>query len=192
MDQILDYVKWMGSLDFTQYPFREADALVLCAISYFDLTPVLPDAARRAHVSDCLSMITAGQARQLITGGNMGNLEIFEAAARSRRYGRLVIGDNIDILREEPALQFAAVTFYDADRAAFIAFRGTDASLAGWKEDFMIAFTETEAQKMAADYASKIFAKTSCPVSIAGHSKGGNLALYAACMLTDAELERLH
>ena len=191
MDRILDYVKWIGELDFAAYPFREADALVLCSISYFDLTPVLPEASSRAPVSDCLEMITSGKARQLITGGDQGNLAIFEAAARSRRYGRLVMAENTDILREDPALQFTAVTFFDGDRAAFIAFRGTDASLAGWKEDCMIAFTETEAQKMAADYAARIFSRTACPIRITGHSKGANLALYAACRLDEAALARL-
>ena len=243
MDKLADYVKWIGSLDFVQYPFREADALVLCVISYYDLRPVFAGkycteaspgegiAAGSAgmkkdamavsggrsvcRVRDCLPMIEAGEAKLRITGGDMGNGEIFEAAVRSRRFGDLFLSDNEDILRQEPALQYASVTFHDGGRFSFIAYRGTDSTLAGWKEDFMISFTRTEAQALAADYAERVIMRESgdgagpelsaglnriftgkmpegLPAQepdhrwyIGGHSKGGNEALYAACMLSD-------
>ena len=191
MDKLTDYIRWLGDFDFDVLPFREADALILCVISYFDLSSVF-EGKEHPLVSDCLPMIEAGEARLCITGGDMGHGEIFELAARSKRFGNLWLSDYSDILKPEEALQFAAVTFHDRDRFTFLAYRGTDSTLAGWQEDFMIAFTRTTAQKMAVAYAEKVLAKTaSGDIYIGGHSKGGNQALYASCMLPDDLWEKV-
>ena len=82
--------------------------------------------------------------------------------------------------REE---QFAAVTFYPDDRTACIVFRGTDSTLVGWKEDFNMAFMpRVPAQADAAAYANQIGAAFPGRLLLCGHSKGGNLAIYAAAM----------
>ncbi|MBQ9614311.1 MAG: DUF2974 domain-containing protein [Lachnospiraceae bacterium] len=229
METLLDYVKWMGSFGFDSVPLQDADVLILCVISYFDLTPVFSGEKKQVKVSDCAKMAEEGTARLLITGGDMGNFDVFNAAVHSRRFGDLLMTDCVDILEEEPPLQFAAVTFHDPGRFSLIAYRGTDSSLAGWKENFMISFTQTKAQEMAAGYAHRMIS-AACDLTaaddpdagdtnafvdtdtadcntttdaaadpagtgdshkwyIAGHSKGGNLALYAGCMLTDEELD---
>ncbi|MBR1758381.1 MAG: DUF2974 domain-containing protein [Lachnospiraceae bacterium] len=183
--KLVDYIRWMGGFDFNTYAFREADALVLCVISYFDLNPVFAG-RKTAYVRECIPMIDAGEAKICITGGDMGNTEIFEAAAKSKRFGSLSMTDYEDIIDQEQSLQFSAVTFHDEDRFSFLAFRGTDSTLTGWKEDFMISFTQTLAQKMSVDYAERVFANDAAKdLYIGGHSKGGNQALYAACMLSD-------
>ena len=192
METLAGYIGWMGDYSFEACPFREADALVLCLIAYFDLSPVFADGKRTAHVRDCAQMVDAGEAKLLITGGDLGNTEIFTAAVRSRRFGDLEITDAVDVLQENPPLQFAAVTFHDGSNFSFIAYRGTDSSLAGWKENFMISFTRTAAQEMALQYASERIAEYRLAGKrkwyIGGHSKGGNLALYASCMLADEDL----
>lgn len=192
LSRLDDYIRWVGALDFAACPFREADALVLCVISYFDLGPVFADERSPVYVRDCLKMLEAGEARLCITGGDMGNAAIFEAAARSERFGGLVMTDFDDIIRNEPAVQFSAVTFHDP-RFSFVAYRGTDATLAGWKEDCMISFTQTEAQRMAVEYAERVIKAYDGDRAwyIGGHSKGGNQALYAACMLSPAAWERV-
>ncbi len=215
MDKLIDYVKWMGELDFDAYPFREADALVLCVASYFDLSSafsgnLLQDPAAKGMplFRDCLPEIEKSDAKLMITGGDMGNGELFEAAARSRRFGNLRMSSYVDMVSKEADLQFAAVCFhYDPEQPchrdtrpfSFIAFRGTDSTLVGWKEDFMISFTRPKAQLLSAEYAKNLIEEDAAlkPDSpgrdwyIAGHSKGGNLAMYAACMLPDRDLERV-
>ena len=191
MDTLLDYVKWMEDFDFQSVPLREADVLVLCLIAYFDLTPAFSGGTSRdVYVRDMAPLSDRGEARLLITGGDMGNGDVFDAAVHSKRFGSLRMTDCVDLLSEDPPLQFAAVTFR-CDRFSLIAFRGTDSSLAGWKENFMIAFTRTRAQELAAEYANRIIAGADGPCYIAGHSKGGNLALYAGCQLTDSNLEKV-
>lgn len=66
----------------------------------------------------------------------------------------------------------------------YISFRGTDSTLTGWKEDFNMAFMlPVPAQKEALNYVEKITKLIPRKFYIGGHSKGGNLAVYAGCNL---------
>ena len=189
MDHLIDYIKWMGDISFKALPFNEADALVLCMLSYYDLSPLFQGRTKKAPLRESLRLLEEGTVRVMLVGRNRGFREILECAARSERYGTLLMRDYVDLYRQDPPLQFAAVTFCAPD-FRFVAFRGTDDSLAGWEEDFRISFTITEAQRLAAEYAAK--AMKSCkPCYIGGHSKGGNLALYAACTLPEAAWDRV-
>ena len=188
MEKLADYIRWIGDLDFRVYPLRDADAVILANISYFDLTPVFSDEKPEHTVADCLPMIEAGEAKLMITGGDLGNRELFAAAARSARFGSLRISDYEDVLRTSPPLQFSAVTFHAPDFSV-IAYRGTDASIAGWREDCMISFTKTEAQELSLKYAERVI--DGGEWYITGHSKGANLAQYAACMLPEDRWEKV-
>ena len=158
----------------------EVDIFVMCVISYFNLGPAF-ERGGDVTVADCTGAIDENRLKLLITGGDMGNAEIFREAAASRRFGTLRITDYEDVLKPEVPLQFSACTFRDGDERAFICFRGTDETIAGWKEDFMISFTLTEAQTMAAAYAERMILADPAPrYYIAGHSKGGNTALVSA------------
>lgn len=190
MDKLAEYIRWTGGEELKRVPLREADALVLCIIAYFDLSPVTEGAAGPVKVRDCLKMIDEGRAVLNITGGDLGNLEVFREAAMSKRFGEMEIREYVDVFEEEKDLQFSAVTF-STGKTHFIAYRGTDASLTGWKEDFMICFTRTEAQIRSLEYAEKIIDQSEGEVYLAGHSKGGNLALYSACLLDDARWKKV-
>lgn len=190
MDHLIDYVQWMADYPIALTGFREPDALVLCALSYFDFTPLFSQGRKEARLEDALELIRAGQIRVQITGRGDGYPEFLEACAVSTRFGRLRMSDYVDLIRQEPAVQFSAVCFHGEDDFSFLAFRGTDSSLAGWKEDFNIAFERTEAQELAACYAERVI-EPDRRWRIGGHSKGGNLALYAACGLSQGDLDRV-
>ncbi|MBQ7058218.1 MAG: DUF2974 domain-containing protein [Firmicutes bacterium] len=194
MDKLVDYVQWMGDFPISMTGFLDADALIFCALSYFDLSPVFSDGAEDHKVRDCQQMIDENQVRVMITGGDEGYPELLAAAVRSKRFGDLRMSDYRDVFRTEPPLQFSAVCFHDDQDFSFLAYRGTDSSLVGWKEDFMISFTRTEAQEMALEYA-KAKIHPGRRWYIGGQSKGSNLALYASCLLDDEKwdaVERLY
>lgn len=179
---IAEYIRWLGRFTFDELPMNEVDALAMCVISYFDL---IPAANGPVQLSDCAEAHAAGRIKLQITGGDMGNGAIFQAACASKRFGSLRLENYESILRADPPIQFSAVTLSWRDAFSFIAYRGTDETIPGWRENFMISFIETDAQRLAAEYARRVI----CPGRdwyIAGHSKGGNLALYAACKLDDA------
>ncbi len=187
MDSLRDYILWMGDFSFSATGFRDADALVLCLLSYFDFSPVFSGGISEAKVSDCRRMIDEGNVQVEITGKDDGYAEVLEAAVDSKRFGELRMTNYVDILCDDPPLQFSAVTFHDDTDLSFIAYRGTDNSLAGWREDCMISFTMSKAQEMAAEYADKNI----CPGRnwyMGGHSKGGNQVIFAACKLPEEKL----
>lgn len=190
MDTILDYIRWRGDVPLALDGLREADAIVLCLLSYYDLKPMWDGHEGPIHLRDCQKLLDEGPVPVLITGRDMGYQEILARAVASRRFGELLITDYEDMIREAPPMQFAALSFHDESGISFLAFRGTDNSLAGWEEDFMIGFMRTEAQELALRYAEEHLV-AGRRWYMGGHSKGGNLALYVACSLQQPMLERL-
>lgn len=86
--------------------------------------------------------------------------------------------------------QFAAMTFVYRDEFAFVGFRGTDTSFTGWRENFNMACSETvPAQGLALRYLRAVAARVPARIVVGGHSKGGNLALYAA-LRAPADVQR--
>ena len=109
------------------------------------------------------------------------DLELLRQAAQSTRFGFSRLYLYRDLLIPEQETQFAAVTFLLDDGSAFLAFRGTDYSLVGWKEDFNMSFQQTvPAQRLALQYVRDVAAEYLAPLRLGGHSKGGNLAVFAA------------
>lgn len=187
MDTLSDYIRWMGDYPCSLTGFHEPDAVLLCLLSYIDYTPVVQGADGSVRLRDSLPFAEKGDLRVMVTGEGKAHLEILKLAAESRRFGEILLTDYQDLQREDPPLQFSAVCFEDEDYS-FLAFRGTDSSLAGWKEDFMISFTRTEAQELALAYAQKHL-RSGRRWYMGGHSKGGNELLYAAALLPDEQWE---
>ncbi|MBQ6622124.1 MAG: DUF2974 domain-containing protein [Mogibacterium sp.] len=107
------------------------------------------------------------------------NRQLFTHACASPRYRDLEVKQIASVLDESRDLQFAAMTFVlDAD-TEFVAFRGTDGTLAGWEEDFNLAFlNEIPAQTEARRYLEALTEDRQ--LLLGGHSKGGNLAIFSA------------
>ncbi len=190
MDTVLEYIRWRGDIPLSCDGLRDADILVLSLLSYLDLKPVWSTHVEPFRLRDCKRMADAGKLRVLLTGTGLGYEQIMAAAINSRRFGELELRDYVDLVRQEPPTQFSALCFHAPNGLNFLTYRGTDDTLAGWEEDCMIGFTRTEAQKLALDYA-KQHLKPGQRWYMAGHSKGGNLALFAACNLPDAALNTL-
>ncbi len=187
MPNVTDYVTWRGDLTFEERPFNEIDNLVLCQLAYIDMRSVFPEGEIIA-VSDAIhTLLDQNRLETLVADGVQKREEYTEfaaAAAASRRFGRLLMSNYVDILDQQQQIQFSAVTFRLDKNTAFAAFRGTDDTLVGWKEDFMLSFERIPAQEEALSYLEQTM-DPELSYYIGGHSKGANLALYAACLLPD-------
>jgi hypothetical protein len=83
-------------------------------------------------------------------------------------------------LLEQEQTQFAAMAWALPDGTVFLSFRGTDNTLIGWKEDFNMSFCDSvPAQREAAAYTAEFALGWPVLLRLGGHSKGGNLAVYA-------------
>ncbi len=196
MDNITDYVRWVGGTDFEGRPFSRVDNIVLCQLSYLDLKdiPELNTEDGVMTLREAVSALTnlGLSIRKMAPDDSERFTALVKAAASSVRFGELYISSFIDVLNEEDSLQFSAMTFSSAPdgKWGFVAFRGTDSTIAGWKEDFMTSFQLTSSQLLAEEYLRSALDKYDT-VTVGGHSKGGNLAVYSAAVLPDVLLARI-
>lgn len=181
---LIDYVRWMGHFSFEERPFCETDALVLCDVIYFDVFSGQDAPGKVFNELIHRTSVENSEIVKCLGGGAAKHVSFIRAVEKSRRFGQVILKSYSELLDHEKSIQFAAADFAYKDYWNFIAFRGTDDTIAGWKEDFMIAFTRTPAQEKALDFARSHINKNT-KNWIGGHSKGGNLALYAASMLPD-------
>ena len=181
MPNILDYLQWRGDLLFTQDPPNEVDALIFSSLAYIQYgaqvenDPLVPVSLRQAAES----FLNLENAETRIRVKH--DVELLKLAAQSQRFGNTKVCMYRDLYIPEQETQFAAMTFLLDDDTMFLAFRGTDYTLTGWKEDFNMTFQQTvPAQRLALQYTRDVAMEYTYPIRMAGHSKGGNLAVFAA------------
>ena len=181
MADMLDYLAWRGDIEFTQLPVNPVDALIFSTLSYIEFGDIVPDNPMQSislkEAAAGLFSLADPVARTRVKK----DLELLKAVADSARFDNIRMTFYRSILIPEEDTQFAAVTIFLEDGSAYIAFRGTDNTLTGWKEDFNMTFRSSiPAQRLALEYLQEFAAAHPIPLWIGGHSKGGNLAVYAA------------
>jgi hypothetical protein len=187
MATIFDYLTWRGDLTFKQSPFNPVDNIIFALLSYLPFDGIVPGPAEKKAIplAEAANRLEASQAanpapeQYLMFKENPLLLSALAVSERYRNLGLTGYVNHIDISREK---QFAALTILNGGRSAYIAYRGTDNTLVGWKEDFNMSFSpQVPSQAEAVSYletmANRLRART---LLAGGHSKGGNLAVYAA------------
>jgi hypothetical protein len=197
MGNIITYTK-KELLSFTEKPFTAVDSLVLAELAYIrfgDAVPGLGLLRRSVRLRDLyrsetlLSMFpelsTSEDAfpKDKYPTGAENRYALLSAAAASPRFRDIRLCYYVEERDDVRAQQFAAVTFLLPDQSVFVAFRGTDTSITGWKEDFNMALlSPIPSQATAAAYLHSVGQRLPFRnrLMTGGHSKGGNLAVYAA------------
>ena len=189
MANIIDYVRWRGDIPVHQVPLGEVDALVLSYLSYMPFGEMTEAGfgGSETLLGDAAAYFLAhGLSSACMMDSEKEDCALLEAVQVSERFGTMRVtgfADRYDRTEEE---QFAAVTFVPEYGPAFIAFRGTDGTVVGWKEDFNMSFErEVPAQRAALAYTTEAAKALNMQMILGGHSKGGNLAVYAAAFVTE-------
>ena len=187
MADILDYLDWRGDLTLEESPFNEVDNLILAELSFLDLTGIVPDVGqgRSVTLEHAVDTFFAQREGEKLSMGVLVPDRILEMArkmARTNRFRRMRLNCFRSRLDTEREIQFAALTVDLRDGTVYLSFRGTDDTLVGWKEDFNMAFlSRIPSQELAESYTREVAARyRGCRLRLGGHSKGGNLAVYAA------------
>lgn len=181
MADILEYIAWRGDLPFSRDEFNEVDAVVFCELAYIHF-------GGRAEDTEGELLTLAEEAKEFLAREDAENLvrtrqdlELLRLAAQSRRFGGSRLWGYRDRFLPEQETQFAAMTFLLEDGTQTVTFRGTDGTLVGWKEDFNMTFQQSiPAQRLAQDYVREAALANPGQMRIVGHSKGGNMAVFAA------------
>ena len=186
MADIFDYLKRRGVISFKDDPFSEVDNLVLAMLAYADFEGIMDDSFKTISLGDAdkkyFEKHSRAEAKKSISHFVRAPL-LMDGMMKGERFRDTVLTKYVDIIDSDKDMQMSAVTFLLNDGSAYVAFRGTDNTVAGWKEDFNMSYLpETEGQLSAVRYLNEVGAEINRPLRVGGHSKGGNFAVYAAAL----------
>lgn len=181
-NNLLQYLRDAGNKSFRELPFSPVDALVLAQLSYLKMDGIVPGFGSHDHML-LADILAHPDHEHLFADPLYGKIhrKVFSLVCASRRYSQVRADYFSEWLDEEKEVQFAAVTFFLGETSIFISYRGTDETLVGWKEDFNMGYMrEVPSQKKALAYLKGVARYCGGCMILGGHSKGGNLAVYAA------------
>ena len=193
MANLFDYLEWRGDLTFEQAPFNVVDNLILSCLGYVVLDELVSG-------FDCGYTTTVAEAAALFVQlpeavknlRNEKDEDVLVEMAKTKRFGNLELLYHVDQVDRVSEKQFAAITVNLGNGCHYVVYRGTDHTVIGWKEDFNMTFcSAVPAQLEAVSYLQKVAERTEGPLYVGGHSKGGNLAIYAAAHVSPAVQKRI-
>lgn len=189
MSNFIDYLRWRGDLTLMQSPFCEVDNLLLAYLVYANLDDIAPGPGEPAQTLEDISELffkrySVEELKKDRSFVRMVPL-VLKEMAKSRRFGKARAANYMNEIYVEKNQQFCAMEILLEDGSSYIAYRGTDDRIVGWKEDFYLSNGEVPAEKEAIAYLNRFGSRAEGCLRVGGHSKGGNLAVYAA-----AECER--
>ena len=195
MTNVFDYLTWRGDLTFEQDAFNNVDSLILCRMAYLPFDEFLssdldaesitiPQVCRQrlAHIDD------RGENARKISEDDKTFMTLL---TKSERFNAVHMCGYINEINKVQELQFS-VTVFLFNGTAYVGFRGTDSTIVGWKEDFNMCFEDViPAQEKALHYLNMAGKKIDGQFYVGGHSKGGNLALFASSFCEKSIQDRI-
>ena len=195
MPNVFDYLDWRGDVPLSTDPFNEVDNLIFAKLAYVKLDGVVPaigeplpipavrDAFFEKHTREDVRKDPVPTARSAL---------LLDPMADGARFAGTKLLFYVNELVPERTAQIAAVTFLLPDGAVYVAFRGTDNTLIGWKEDFEMSYvSRTHGQVCATEYLNAAAERTTGALRVGGHSKGGNFAVFASAFCRPEVRERI-
>ena len=187
MKNMLDYIKEFGHVSFEERAFSEIDALVLTELEYLPLEKVVPSDENGENFVTVkeIAEYMKEHKKQLFDENPMmmtpERHEVSQIIADAPRFQSMKFFGVVSEWDKDTTKQFAAITVEVEPGVRLVIFRGTDDTLIGWKEDFLMTYSPlVAAQTDAKEYLAKQASVWDGDLMVSGHSKGGNLALYAA------------
>lgn len=197
MANMKDYIFWRGDLTFEQDSFNKIDSLILCQIAYLNFDNLIVQNSFKEDITISALAELFNNSKDFKERSNMGMLinaqtvDLLTLLASSKRYKDIKVLCYQSILDESQEEQFSAITFKIQDNY-FVSFRGTDDTIVGWKEDFNLAIKENVPSQLdAVDYLENVSKNVKGLLFVGGHSKGGNLAVFASAYCSNKTQKRI-
>lgn len=194
MGTILDYLKEYGDYSLAEKPFNDVDSLVLCQFVYLKFDGMVPGPGEESGAVSVQELAVHKDYDHLYADERYrkDNTALFQKVYKSRRFGNMRLRNYVNQVAQDQETQFSAVVFGLSDGTTYVAYRGTDESIVGWKEDLNLAFSEpVPGQRMSVSYLEQAAQMISGNFYVGGHSKGGNLAVYASMNCSAGVRERI-
>ncbi len=192
---IFDYLSWRCDVPFSDAPFNLVDNLILSELIYTDFGGIVPESGAQVELREACKRFFELHDRYEIAARTSYTARapfLMEYMLQGCRFSSVRLSHYRTVMNKDQTTQFAAVTFHLPDGTCYAAYRGTDGTVVGWKEDFLLSYQSgTAGQKEAAAYLDYISLVTSGPLRVGGHSKGGNLAVYASVFCNPETADRI-
>ena len=189
MANINDYLDWRGDILISEeFGVNEIDNMIFARISYLLFDKIkLEDEETIESVSNKMKNFKNEEFNY------NGDKELITKLGKSKRFKDLIVTDYVKNNDIEAERQFSAITIHISKKLMYLSFEGTDGTILGWKEDFNMAFMKNVASQITAkEYLEKIANKyKNKKMILGGHSKGGNVAIYAAVTVPQNIQERI-
>ena len=183
MASIRGFLKQNGNKSFLDFPFCEADLVVIALLSYcnYEQSPITKNKDLYNSFTNIRDFMDENTKKRITNNFFKPNefLSFLEIFNKSSRYDDVKLGFFEENRSNRNEIQFFGLTFFIDDKI-FVTFRGTDRSVVGWQEDFDLVLKDViPSQEEAKNYLFKMVNLLKKPVYVLGHSKGGNLAYFA-------------
>lgn len=186
MANMMDYMDWRGDLSFAASGFNEVDNLILAQLVYVDFEGIVPGIGSEEQV--CLKEASElfwknHTEEEILSRVSMTKSAAFvmKKMAETERFRDVKLSGYVNDISDEEQSQFSVVCVTLPDDSLYVAFSGTDNTIVGWRENFNMGYlSETPGQLKAVEYLNRMVGTEQKEVRVGGHSKGGNLSVYAA------------
>ena len=143
----------------SEFKFNEVDSLILSQICYLNLEDFIPSIMDHSEDVSLISFLNDEKNILALcdeTLDEKDNKKLLRVLANTTRYEGLKMNYLLDKFHIDTVEQFYSMCFI-FEKFIFVAFRGTDTTLLGWKEDFnMVLMDVIPSQVDATDYLNKI------------------------------------
>lgn len=186
MSNLMDYLDWRGDLTFREAPFNEVDNLILAQLVYVEFAGIVPAPGEEGTITvkeACELFFAAHDRKEIMERVSMTKTAAFvlEKMVQTERFCNAQLFGYINDISKEEQSQFSVACVRLDDKSIYVSFSGTDNTIVGWRENFNMGYlSETPGQLKAVDYLNHMVKEDWKKIRVGGHSKGGNLSVYAS------------
>lgn len=189
MANMVDYLVWRGDIKIDdRFPFNEIDSMILARFSYLIFYRI--DLKSNMTIKEISEQMAKYDDKDF---NYLGDRSLIVNLGKSERFKDMVVSNYIHKADLETEKQFSAIVIHISYDEMYVSFEGTDKTINGWKEDFNLAFqknipAQLEGVEYLTNVANEYYHKR---IRVGGHSKGGNIAVYAALYVSEQIQSRI-
>lgn len=173
---IKDYLKYYKNISFKESIFNEVDNIFFSELAYLHWDNIV---TKKINLNEAINIYLNSNVKEINNKFIKGIVDNLKTVANGTRYKNCSLEYYIKDVKENK--QFGALTIHIDNKTTYVAFEGTDNTISGWKENFMMSYLfPTESQQHAIEYINKVIKYNDQIIYVGGHSKGGNLAIVAS------------
>lgn len=192
MANVFDYFEWRGDITIDKDGFNDVDAVILSRLSYLPFDGIVPRGVHNKILFTTAAQRFFENDEALKNTLWKGDETLMKSVSSNKRYKNMKFSGFVNIVDKEEQMQFAVIIIQIAKDRYYISFRGTDNTVVGWKEDCnMYYMFPLPSQKKAVEYLENVAKELNGTFILGGHSKGGNLAVYAAAFCSPSIQQRI-